>query len=211
MDGMKLQWLVFFPGRPSSNDWKRMDAASRIVRAALSHESPCHLIFDDKTAVSFEAGFLGAWNGKEDHFVTLLQSMLKGEAFAGALHRPRTTTLRDCLLAFRPILGDVDAVLDFSEHGTMAFGSFPKTTATKSALCVIGGVKDIFQREHELLSEMCKELQKPQLSISLGCKPELTSKCIKAGSFTPRYCVMHRFAMPRPWQHNAESTCLKHP
>lgn len=158
-----------------------MDAASRIVRAALSHESPIHLVFDDKTSVSFEPSFLGAWNGKEDHYVTLVQSIVKGDACAGAVHRPRTMRLDDCLFAFRPILRDVDAVLDFSEHGTMAFGTFPTMTATKSALCVIGGVKDILLREHEVLRGMCEELRKPQLSISLGCKPGLTSKCIKAG------------------------------
>ena len=77
---------------------------------------------------------------------------------------------------------NIDVVLDFREDGAMVLGGFgeqrPPSRPT-AALCVIGGVRDIHQREHDVLNTICEQLQKPQLSVSLGSKAELTSKCIK--------------------------------
>ena len=83
------------------------------------------------------------------------------------------------------MLKGVDIMLDFCEDGAMVLGRFEDQTQSGrafagSALCVIGGVKDIDDREHDALNKACEMLKKPKLSVSLGKKAELTSKCVKA-------------------------------
>ncbi|CAK9056352.1 unnamed protein product [Durusdinium trenchii] len=184
---MKLQWLVFFSGSPSRGDWKRVDAASRIVRAALSCNSQCHLVFEDRTCISIEPHFLlGVWTGTEAHYFELIQSIVKGETYPGVLLQGNSSrmALKECLSTLIiQQMPNIDVALDFREDGAMVLGGFgeqrPPSRPT-AALCVIGGVRDIHQREHDVLNTICEQLQKPQLSVSLGSKAELTSKCIKA-------------------------------
>ena len=183
---MKLSWLVFFSGSPSRGDWKRIDAASRIVRAALSHQSDIHLVFEDKTCISVEPEFLGVWTGTEAHYFELMESLVKGQSHQGVLLQPfNRKTLKESLSALIEQMPNIDVVLDFREDGHSVMCSFEQKEQkaprpVTGALCVIGGVRDIHAREHDVLNSLCQQMKKPQVSVSLGAKAELTSKCIKA-------------------------------
>lgn len=185
---MELQWLILFPGRPSVGDWRRFDAAARIVRAALSYRTICHMVFGDRTRISLQAEFLDTWTGTEAHYIELIQAIAKGQMYEGVSHQPYDSgrTSSESLSAMvHEMLLSADVVLDFREDGSMVIGRFDdaQTPSARSALCVIGGVRDIEQREHGVLNQLCEKLKKPQLSVSLGTRAELTSKCIKVPCF----------------------------
>ena len=176
---MELEWLVFFPGKPSRNDWKRLDASARIVRAGLQRGSVCHLLFEDRICISLSPDFLGGtWDGTEASYERLLKKIVSATPTGGASFKPRGN-LPDIL---REMLRPVDVALDFRERGAMMLGLHQEGSARpRRALCVIGGVKDLTDEETGALIGACAELRKRRLCVSLGLQAELTSKCMKAG------------------------------
>lgn len=177
---MDLQWLVFFPGRPSRDDWRRVDASARIARAALQRASTCHIIFEDRISISLSPAFLGergAWDGTEASYEHLLKDIANEKRVPDASFRPRTQ-LAELL---RDMLKPADVALDFRENGALVMGPYQEgSIRPRSALCVIGGVKDLHEEETKVLTQVCKELKKTRLCVSLGSQAELTSKCMKA-------------------------------
>ena len=181
MSCMDLQWLVFFPGRPSRDDWRRVDASARIARAALQRGSICHIIFEDRISISLSPAFLGegrAWDGHESSYQRLLKNIANGERVPDASFKPKSH-LAEFL---REMLRPVDVALDFRENGALVMGLYQEgSIRPRSALCVIGGVKDLHEEETKVLTQVCKDLNKTRLCVSLGSQAELTSKCTKAG------------------------------
>ncbi|CAE6928076.1 unnamed protein product [Symbiodinium natans] len=178
---LQLQWLVFFPGRPSKADWRRFDASARIARAALQRNSACHILFEDRICISLSPDFLGGvggvWDGTEALYQTLLKEIADGRPVPHATLMPKSN-LADFL---RGMLQPVDVVLDFRENGAMVLGLYQEgPRRPRNALCIIGGVKDIHDEETKVLKQTCLDLRKTRLKVSLGSQAELTSKCMKA-------------------------------
>eukprot|EP00931_Biecheleriopsis_adriatica_P104929 TRINITY_DN79542_c0_g1_i1.p1 TRINITY_DN79542_c0_g1~~TRINITY_DN79542_c0_g1_i1.p1 ORF type:complete len:911 (+),score=183.01 TRINITY_DN79542_c0_g1_i1:49-2733(+) len=183
---MELAWLALYPGRPSNQDWKRLDASARIARAALQHGSVCHLLYEDRSRLSLEPSFLGrAWDGSEAKYKDILLSVQAGEDLVGASWEApeHGGILRDCL---RPLLRGYDLLLELREEGTVILGDFGTSSSSEGirkqplrTLCVIGGVRDVSPREQEAIQDLCLELKIERHMVSLGPQPELTSKCMK--------------------------------
>ena len=183
--GMDLCWLVFFPGRPSAGDWRREDAASRIANAALTHNSDCYIFFEDRTCIMLEPQLLQEWNGTEAMYRELSRAVVADNRIVGARFLNERVGLEEALHGLLArVLVDVQVVLDFREAGHMALGGFETRAmgAGTKALCVIGGVRDVRERETEVLTALCARLNVGMLKVSLGERPELTSKCIKASA-----------------------------
>ena len=134
-----------------------------------------------------EPEFLKVWSGAESHYCELIQAIARGEEYQGVSHQPynRYVPASDTLSTMvHKMLESVDVMLDFCENGSMVLGRLDDVQTTgqspASALCVIGGVKDIEDSEHAILNDICEKLKKTKRSVSLGIRPELTSKCVKA-------------------------------
>lgn len=134
-----------------------------------------------------EPEFLKVWSGAESHYCDLIQAVARGEEYQGVSHQPynRYVPASDTLsMMVHKMLESVDVMLDFCENGSMVLGRLDDVQTTgqspASALCVIGGVKDIEDSEHAILNDICEKLNKTKRSVSLGIRPELTSKCVKA-------------------------------
>ncbi|CAJ1365255.1 unnamed protein product [Effrenium voratum] len=208
---MDLCWLVFFPGRPSAGDWRREDAASRIANAALTHNSDCYIFFEDRTCIMLEPQLLQEWNGTEAMYRELSRAVVADNRIVGARFLNERVGLEEALHGLLArVLVDVQVVLDFREAGHMALGGFETRAmgAGTKALCVIGGVRDVRERETEVLTALCARLNVGMLKVSLGERPELTSKCIKAvgemnrgGYFSKAVAHLLQDCGSRPVQH----------
>ena len=92
----------------------------------------------------------GPWDGREASYQQLLKDIAgdKEKSTPGAIFQPKRY-LADFL---REKLQPVDIVLDFRENGAMILGEFQEgARQPRTALCIIGGVKDIHEEETRVL------------------------------------------------------------
>lgn len=203
---VEVEWLVLCRGYPARHGWThqtRVDALARIARAALSDDSPCHLLFEDCTLLSLSPSFAGAgrpwgevFEASEKRFFDLLMQLSRGTYIPGAQWnppRPRQHCFRDL------IVGRFGLIMEFREYGNFLLGHSLASSGPGAegagrplprTLCVIGGVRDAFQSEERALEEASPDLWARRCTVSLGLVPELTSKCIKAISSLHGGCYL---------------------
>jgi len=198
-------YLIFFRGRPWSDDWParvRVDAIARVSRSVLAAQQTLHVVFDDGTKFTFFPGCSDLATASEHVFVHVLGALLansrqqNGAAFrcGGAeVRHPRelragTTKLLTSEPEGLPLFR---MVLVLWETGSLLWRPVHEETkqslragnnffSTGRLLIVLGGVKDTPRKAEQALVQVCRQIGMPLQKVSLGKIPEVTSKCIKA-------------------------------